>query len=322
VLLGFGLLAILPREEAPAMGPVAEPSGAAAARSQGDRDGMPAVPEPDAGLHTRREEGLAATLPPQSDLQGRFLSARDLTPLFEEMLARARSGDAEAAYYAYRIQQACSYREPDDPRSAQQALADFDQEYARFAAPGVGFAGDWRLQERRAGIERAWQACPPGLLQLLARHADAELLADAAGLGHPLSQAMLASELLRNDRDGTERDAAFSNMRKAARSRDPDVLFEIGRAVALASRSADDEDFRQANAWRLVACWHGLECGPDNPYIQQALCGRPGSPRCIPGAGLEHYMRSWDPGGFAETYALADQIMQAMNDGRWDDLRF
>jgi hypothetical protein len=33
-------------------------------------------------------------------------------------------------------------------------------------------------------------------------------------------------------------------------------------------------------------------------------------------------MRSWDPEGYAETYALADQMMQAMNDGRWGDLQF
>jgi hypothetical protein len=204
----------------------------------------------------------------------------------------------------------------------QEVLADFDQEFARYNLPGQGFAGDWRLQQRRNDIERAWQACPPGLLQMLARYDEATLLAQAADLGHPLAQATLASAILRDDPNGLRRDAALPYLRDAARSREPEVLFEIGGAVVLASQSADNEDFRLANAWRLLACWHGLDCGPDNALIRQTLCHRPGSPRCIPGAGLEHYMRSWDPDGYAETYALADQMMQAMNDGRWDDLQF
>ncbi len=321
LLLGLGLHALTSRQSAPALGTNADPRVSATGQPVGTREesheAVPTVAYSNADPDGRDPAG-----PDESDLEGRFHSAKDFTALFEELMRRARAGDAEAAYYAYRIEQACSHREPDDARTVQEVLADFDQEFARYNLPGQGFAGDWRLQQRRADIERAWQACPPGLLQLLALHDEMKLLEQAADLGYPLAQATLASAMLRDDPNGLRREAALPYLREAARSRDPEVLFEIGGAVVLARQSADDEDFRRANAWRLLACWHGLDCGPDNALIRQTLCHRPGSPRCIPGAGLEHYMRSWDPDGYAETYALADQMMQAMNDGRWDDLQF
>jgi hypothetical protein len=263
--------------------------------------------------------------PPEATVDGplatRFDEATDFLPLFLELQARAGGGDAEAAFYLFRIHEACHYRQQTDPRSAAEALADFDRRYLdpRRDTAGNPPAGDWMILQRRADVERAWRACPPELLRLLdTMEADA-LLRQAADLGYPMAQAMTATRMLRNG-SGDSLEQARDYQRAAALSRDPAILFEVARGVGLAP--GDDEAIRRANAWRLLACWHGLDCGPDNRLIRQTVCSNPSSARCIPGADLEHYLRTWDPEGYQQSYALADRMMQAMDDGRWEDLSY
>lgn len=258
---------------------------------------------------------------PEVPLATRFDEATDFLPLLLELQGRTAIGDAEAAFYLFRIHEACHHRQEKDPRSAAEALADFDRRYLdpRRDAAGNTPTGDWMILQRRAEVERAWRACPPELLRMLDTMEADTLLRQAADLGYPMAQAMTATRMLREvSKDSPE--AARDYQRAAASSRDPATLYEIARGVGLST--ADDEAIRRANAWRLLACWHGLDCGPDNRLIRQTICNNPSSARCIPGADLEHYLRTWDPEGYQQSYALADRMMQAMDDGRWEDLRF
>lgn len=261
------------------------------------------------------------TAAPEAPLAVRFEQATDFLPLFLELQARAADGDAESAFYLFRIHEACHYRREMDPRSAAEALADFDRRYVdpRRDASGNAPADDWIVLRRRAEVERAWRACPPELLRRLGSIDADVLLGQAADLGHPLAQAMTATRMLRAGGEAS-REQALDYQRAAALSRDPDILYEIARGVGLGAGA--DDIIRRANAWRLLACRHGLDCGPDSLLIQQSVCQNPSSARCIPGADLEHYLRTWDPEGYQQSYALADQMMQAMNDGRWQDLIF
>jgi hypothetical protein len=258
---------------------------------------------------------------PEAPLATRFEEASDFLPLFLELQARAAGGDAEAAFYLFRIHEACHYRREQDPRSAAEALADFDRRYIdpfRDAA-GNAPADDWMVLQRRAEVERAWRACPPELLGLLESRDAGKLLRQAADLGYPMAQAMTATTMLR-DGGGDSLEMVRDYQQAAVLSRDPAILNEIARGVGLAT--GEDDAIRRANAWRLLACRHGLDCGPDSPLIRQSVCRNPASARCIPGADLEHYLRTWDPEGYQQSYALADRMMQAMDDGRWEDLSF
>ncbi|HSQ70484.1 MAG TPA: hypothetical protein VLM41_10395, partial [Steroidobacteraceae bacterium] len=303
------------RQETAAQSPLQPPAPEKAAAARDTR--------PEAVAMQLVEPGTAPGIPDQSPaaareapLAVRFEQATDFLPLFLELQARAAGGDAESAFYLFRIHEACHHRREKDPRSAAEALADFDRRYLdpRRDAAGNAPADDWIILQRRAEVERAWRACPPELLRRLDSIDAGKLLAQAADLGHPLAQAMTATRMLRAGGEES-REQALNYQRAAALSRDPDILYEIARGVGLGAGA--DDVIRRANAWRLLACRHGLDCGPDSPLIRQSVCQNPSSARCIPGADLEHYLHTWDPEGYQQSYALADQMMQAMNDGRW-----
>ena len=143
----------------------------------------------------------------------------------------------------------------------------------------------------------------------------------AAELGYPLAQAMIASQLLDRNRDPAETEQAHEIMRTAARSRDPDTLLEIARNVpALGALPGEKSVGRRADAWVLLACWNGLDCGPQSPLVRSFVCNPREAKRCEPTAGFEDTLQKASPARYAAAAALADQLMQAMNDGRWDEL--
>ena len=329
-LLGLAVLAWHARPTAPEtaarqQAPTAQHPGqlAAPGQSAAARDTRPeaAATRPVETSTASGEPDPPPAAEPEAPLAVRFEQATDFLPLFLELQARAAGGDAESAFYLFRIHEACHHRREKDPRSAAEALADFDRRYldARRDAAGNAPADDWIILQRRAEVERAWRVCPPELLRRLDRMDAGTLLGQAAELGHPLAQAMTATRMLRAGGEES-REQALDYQRAAALSRDPVILYEIARGVGLGTGA--DDVVRRANAWRLLACRHGLDCGPDSPLIRQSVCQNPSSARCIPGADLEHYLRTWDPEGYQQSYALADQMMQAMNDGRWGDLSY
>jgi hypothetical protein len=254
-------------------------------------------------------------------LKERFLQDRDLAPLFDEVVARAGRGDAEAAYYAYRIHELCHQRLR--PRSmSRDAVVDLLDRVAQRAGE-QGSEHDptfnrW-LAARLRHLRRVWQACSDELLDRLDRHGAGEWLETAAELGYPLAQAMAAHRLLVASLDEEDVAAARRYLQEAVKSREPETLFEIGRSASLGFLGPGDP-VQRGNAWMLVACWHGFDCGPDGELVAKYMCPQLDDPRCVPGADLAKYLERRDPEAYPATFALADQIMQAMNDGRWEDL--
>ena len=143
----------------------------------------------------------------------------------------------------------------------------------------------------------------------------------AADFGYPLAQAMTASQLLGRDRDQQDLEQARHLMRTAARSRDPDALLEIARNIpALGPMPGEKSVGQRADAWVLLACWSGLDCGPGSALVRRFVCNPREARRCEPTAGFEDTLQKASPARYAAAAALADQLMQAMNDGRWDEL--
>jgi hypothetical protein len=110
-------------------------------------------------------------------------------------------------------------------------------------------------------------------------------------------------------------------LRTAARSRDADALLVIARSIpALGPLPGEKSVGHRMDAWVLLACWNGLDCGPTSALVRSFVCNPRDTKRCDPTAGLEDTLQKEDPARYAAAAALADQLMQAMNDGRWDDL--
>jgi TPR repeat protein len=262
---------------------------------------------PDTAGAKARKEGESPSPPPAGkSIASRFAEADSLLPLYRELVARANKGEGEAAYYVYKIHEACAY--PRNRNNQQPAAADPDPD-------------DWRTQEHSRKSQRAEKACPPELQQILATQDAAMWLKVAADLGYPLAQAMIAARLLDGNRDREDTEQARQFMRTAARSRDPETLLEIARNIpALGALPGETSVGRRADAWVLLACWNGLDCGPTSALVRSFVCNPREARRCEPTAGFEDTLQKASPARYAAAAALADQLMQAMNDGRWTDL--
>jgi len=259
-----------------------------------------------AGAKSRKEDASPSPRPSGESIASRFAEADSLLPLYRELVARANKGEGEAAYYVYKIHETCAYpRIQDNPGPA---AADPDPD-------------DWRTREHLQKLQRADKACPHELQEILATQDASSWLKMAADLGYPLAQAMIASRLLDGNRHQQDLEQARQFMRNAARSRNPDALLEIARNVpALGALPGEKSVGRRADAWVLLACWNGLDCGPTSALVRSFVCNPREAKRCEPTAGFEDTLQKASPARYAAAAALADQLMQAMNDGRWDEL--
>ena len=282
---------------APTVSRRAEPPGAV----------VPPVAMPDTtGSRSRRDSAAPSAPPAQEYIAQRFAAAESLLPLYRELVGRANNGDAEAAYYLYRIHELCAY--PTQRNSPKPAAADPDPD-------------DWHTQGRLQKLRRAEEACPPDLLEMLATQDAAAWLKRAADLGYPLAEAMIASRLLNRKLDPEATAQARQLLRAAARSRDADTLLVIARSIpALGPLPGEKSVGHRIDAWVLLACWNGLDCGPTSALVRSFVCNPREAKRCEPTAGFEDTLQKASPARYAAAAALADQLMQAMNDGRWDDL--
>ena len=258
------------------------------------------------GPRSRRDSAAPSAPPAQQSIAQRFATVGSLLPLYRELVGRAINGDAEAAYYVYRILELCTY--PTHKNSQTPATTDPEGD-------------DWHTQGRLQKLRRAEGACPPELLELLATQDAASWLERAADLGYPLAEAMIASRLLNRKLDPEDAVQARVLLRAAARSRDADALLVIARSIpALGPLPGEKSVGHRIDAWVLLACWNGLDCGPTSALVRSFVCNPREIKRCDPTAGFEDTLQRKDPARYAAAAALADQLMQAMNDGRWDDL--
>jgi hypothetical protein len=112
-----------------------------------------------------------------------------------------------------------------------------------------------------------------------------KLLTEAAALGDPKAQVRLAfppSESPGGMQHLTISDTQFRGLQSALASRDPDAIAIAGMAM---SNTFDDailqvgpdhtelQGHASMEAWRLVACEYGMECGSDSMSVMNACVG-------------------------------------------------
>jgi hypothetical protein len=161
----------------------------------------------------------------------------------------------------------------------------------------------------------------------------AEWLARATSARQPLAQALTASAILmQNSTEQLKKASGVANpdnahfvagdadpfalLRDAVRSRDPEVLFNIGEAQALRhSANADGNTVRYA--WWLVACERGFDCSANADWVKTS-CG--GTNECASAQDPTDLVRNLAGENWPAVQRLAADLNAKMEGGQWDEL--
>ena len=211
-------------------------------------------------------------------LFGEFLRAREYKPLYDRVANGPEARTSEGKLVLYEILKACTDAGRRPGRSV--GLPPREQFLTRIAST------DPQRDQRIAAYDEFSRDRCAGLEGLAATSADlATLLQEAAALGDPKAKAIaLEQELLqarRDSKDGliTLSDAHVRMLQDAASSRDPEAIRAAGRvlstgwsdyAMRLGTDPAPVESRPFMNAWLVLACEYGANCGSDTPRMLAA----------------------------------------------------
>lgn len=213
-----------------------------------------------------------------------FATAKGLKPLYDRLAAQGAAATPDARYYLYRILSGCATRTDHPDGGRLKSVADQRQRLEALI-PAAS-----RDRARRLALfdEMMVQRCD-GMEQVATTQAELEkLLADAAAGGDPKAKALIAARELTSkpmtpSPDGMASpsisDAQLRTLQEAVASRDPEAIAIAGSALSSSYRDVvpeigpnhEEMQGRAAfEAWKLVACEFGLECGASSRPVQGA----------------------------------------------------
>jgi hypothetical protein len=200
-----------------------------------------------------------------------------LKPLYDRLSAPGGAATGEAKYFLYKIMAGCGHAadaKANDPRHKDRATQRRELEAL---VPTSNPDRDKRLQL----FDQQTARCEG--LDITRSRADLDkLLADAAAGGDPKAQARLAIPPSTNGPTGIQiniSDDQFHALQSAIASRDPEAIMIAGTALSNSFNDAilqvgPEHDQLQERAsmeaWRLVACAYGMDCGPGNGMLMAA----------------------------------------------------
>ena len=256
-----------------------------------------------------------------------FEQAGALRPLYDRLSAPGAAATAEAKYVLYRILGTCARKTDPNPRVPAPASR---AERRRQLEASIPDASPLKATRLKAFDELARCA---GLEELTTTTAELDkLLDDAARGGDPRARALqvqreLGSEMPRGAPPIT--DAQLQALRDSVASRDPaaiaiagtvlsntfgDLVMEVGDA----HDALDPAASRQA--WRLLACEYGLDCGSDNPELRMS-CAFAG--RCGPSTIPDHiYFYETTPNQAQLVEQYRQLFRRAIDAGDWSGVTF
>lgn len=251
----------------------------------------------------------------------KFRSSNDYLAFIREALPAARAGVGRANWYIAEALSSCSlvmktYRDSPDPESQlNQELSNMPK------APQ--WTRDLLEQKTHRCLGLAQQDPFASLPHRAQGYSSSYWREQAAADGDSLAQVQAAADALstiltRPNMSEDERtnllQTAKSQFRSAVESGDPDALYD---AAVLLADPRYSKDPLKALAVALAACDLGRDCSannPENPFYNCKLSGA-----CPPDAGYEYYLQqSLGPDKYAQVYASAQQVKQAVEAGDWD----
>ncbi len=223
----------------------------------------------------------AVNAPGMSPMAQEFARARSLKPMYDRLKAPNGAATAEAKFYLWRILATCARganvdRPGPAPKDRAQQRKDLEA-MIPLSSPD---------RDKRLALFDQMNARCDGMEGATTSKAELDqLLADAARDGDPKAQARLAFPQMATppgSPPGTPSrnnitDDQYRALQAAIASRDPEAISIAGMAL---SNTFDDAVFQvgadhaqlseraSLDAWRLIACEYGMECGPDNQSLQ------------------------------------------------------
>lgn len=229
-----------------------------------------------------------ASMDAMSPMAREYQKAKNLKPLYDRLKAGG-AATPEGKYFLYKITARCASRTDQPSATPSKSLADRRKDMEA----QIPMTNPDR-EKRLAAFDQlnASERCL-GLEDTKTTKAELDqMLKDAAAAGDPKARAAVtASEIGAsggpvagtpgpNGPGGPSiTDAQYQALRDAIASRDPEAIAIAGMTLSNTYRDAvmeigpnHDELQGRASmeAWNLVACEFGAECGPSSPSLQQA----------------------------------------------------
>jgi len=223
----------------------------------------------------------AANAGNRSPMAQEFATAKSLKPLYDRLAAQGSALSGEGKFLLYKILATCGkVADMKTPRPGKDRATQRRELEAMIPEANPDRA-------RRLALFDQVSARCDGLEGIATSKAELDkLLADAARDGDAKAQARLAVPPMVNGPKGTQltiTDDQFHALQAAIASRDPEAIAIAGTAlsntyddaVLRIGPNADELQSRASmEAWRLIACEYGLECGADNLALQQDCINR------------------------------------------------
>jgi len=254
---------------------------------------------------------------PVKDYAARFRASSDLLEFARWLLPAARAGDHVAQFYLFRAFDTCTHevRWYFGRRGIHQSLEE---------ALAVAAKLSWQSDPEKA--QRTYHRCRSILESGVAELGDGDgWLTKASEGGYPVAVVhdvqRQARELARTRSDDPEkREERRQRVATALRSRDPEVIWEIGIALVGYATTAEDLDSSiEVPAWMLVACQRGVDCSPESERVrfqcQFDLA-------CQPYESMTDILRRGSGNTFPEVEARARWINEKIDAGDWEALGF
>lgn len=243
-----------------------------------EQDGAHPAPSVVLSINASKPSAMvrAANAAVASPLSQEFYKTRSLKALYDRLSAPGGATTGEEKFTLFRIVSRCGRRaDVNNPEPKR------DRATRRLELEAMIPMANPDRDKRLALFDQMSARCE-GLESLATTSADLDkLLADAASTGDAKAQARLAFPPMTNGPNGAQMklsDDQFRTLQSAIASRDPEAIMIAGTAL---SNTYDDAVLRlgpdqaelspraSLEAWRLMACEYGMDCGPDNLWLQQ-----------------------------------------------------
>jgi hypothetical protein len=247
-------------------------------------------------------------------LNQRFREAKDYAHFVAEIRPMATAGNTEAQYLTAKALKWCAQTMHLYFIRPNGEVHTLEEVQARFAARPVGISqqdlamiysrcqGFLESPELRKSTE-SWNewldksadgAYPAAIAQ---RAANLELLILESGSSLPHEDRGIGAE-------AQAKELALS----AAESGDPDAIFLMSDWVRTGNRT-DDETATLINAWRILACQKGYDCGPHSDWMI-SVCSW--NPQCADGGTYVDYFQRQLGNQYYDALRLAKSIDEAI----------
>jgi hypothetical protein len=254
-----------------------------------------------------------------------FQVQQDYWAYAQQLLPRAKAGNADAQFYLGKILSFCGSVNRGFFEHLRQKIT-LDEALQLAAARHLSMEEVQTLYTRCHGFQTA---------DVSSWGSEQEWFNKATDAGQPAASASIAGEILERQyletyqkagghpelgepvRPGADPDALLLT---AAKSLDPEALYGIGKVKAVQQQMAHSNDATEAYAWMLVGCQRGFPCNGNFDWIMT------GCPNCNPDnpTPKNNLMAELTYRGGNNNWATvqqrAKQINASLDAGRWDEL--